>query len=75
MIKARQQYLRQEPYSILSDSITSAITVIRDKTSQSDDLPGYERHAIEETIDDLSLQRNAIRQQIANDFPCKIREN
>jgi hypothetical protein len=69
----RQQALRQEWYTILSDPITSHIAVIRDRIANGEYSSQDEKASWENTIAGLLAQRNDVRRQIANDFPYKER--
>jgi hypothetical protein len=67
----KQQALRQEQYAILSDPITSHIAVIRDRITNGEFSSADEKRDWEDTISELLVQRNDVRQRIANDLPYK----
>jgi hypothetical protein len=67
----KQQALRQEQYAILSDPITSHISVIRDRIANGEYSSADEKKSWEDTISELLAQRKDVRQRIANDLPYK----
>jgi hypothetical protein len=68
---AKQQARRQEQYSVLSDPITSHISVIRDRIAGGEYSSEDEKTDWENTISELLVQRRDIRQRIANEFPYR----
>ena len=67
----KQQVLRQEQYSIISDPITSHISVIRDRIAHGEYSSEDEKTDWENTIADLLVQRRDIRQRVVDQFPYK----